>query len=349
LFRILCSAGFQWRPAQALYLTLVYKAFGVHPLGYHIANAVLLATAVYLFYLALSILGQSRFLAIAVPLVYMLLSNYSTNRVWLVVPGNLCMAFCALNLYALLRTAQTRGSVALAWAALSLVALVASALAWEIAMPLLVVNVLLAIWMRPRNRSATDSLDSSMGLRLAVAGNLVALALLGIFKTKSAVRFHAERLSLSWVKYVLKGAVRVHLIDYGVRLPKVLYLALRLNPNWESYVLAVLLGFSILWYLKSASDAVKIQTKASDMYKFIACGLVVFATGNAIFLLAPGEVGSTDTGVGNRINIAASVGVAMIFVGSIRVLSTLNTQQSVAQCYRTFSCRDFVRDGFSSQ
>jgi hypothetical protein len=323
LFRFLVArGGMEWRPVQALYLTLLYKLSGVHPLGYHVANTVLFAAITCLFYLCLSLLDQPRLLAIAVPLVYILLPNYSTNRFWLIVPGTLCMVFYFLNLYALLRASQARGLSGLAWAALSVVALLASALSWEVALPLFAVNLFLALW-QGRHRWAKKNTRVRLGLTAAVIGNLVALASVGLFKAETAVRFHANKLSLTWLKYVVFGAVRVHFIDYGVRLPRVLYLAARMNPDWKSYVLAGILGLGIFWYLNNALSSNNTRTPASHMLKFMAWGLLVFAAGNAIFVLAPGEVGFVTTGVGNRINIAAAVGAAMIFVGGIGFLGSL--------------------------
>ena len=209
LFRFLYSTGFGWRPVQALYLTLLYNIFGVHPLGYHVVNAILLATIACFFYLSLSLLDQPRSLAIGVPLVYLLLPDYSTNRFWLCVPGNFCMAFYFFNLYALLRAAQIRGRSALAWGARIVIALFVSALAYEIAVPLFVVNFMLAKWQENRKRSTKESADLGLGLRFALICNALALASVMLFKMTTAARFHAHSFSLSWIKYIVKGSIRV--------------------------------------------------------------------------------------------------------------------------------------------
>jgi len=323
LFRLLYSTGFRWRPVQAVYLTLLYETFGVHPLGYHVVNAILLATIACFFYLSLSLLDQPRSLAIGVPLVYVLLPDYSTIRFWICVPGTFCMAFYFINLYTLLRAAQTRGRPALAWMALSVISLFVSTLAYEIAIPLFVVNFMLVKWQDNLKRSTKEGVDFGLGWRFALVCNALALASVLLFKMNTAVRFHPHNFSLSWIKYVVKGSIRVHFIDYGIRLPWLSYLAVRLNPDRQSYALAAILSLSILWYAKSTSQSESTGTAASDMFKFLACGLLVFGAANIMLLVAPGQIGFTTTGAANRTNIATSVGIAMIVVGAIRLLGSL--------------------------
>jgi len=325
LFRLLLSGNMRMRPVQVLYLTLLYKLFGLHPLGYHIMTATLMATMACLLYLSLSLLKHPRFIAIAISSVYILLPNYSTDRIWLSVPADLSMTLCFLNLYALLRTARTYGPAVFVWAALSVLAFATSALAYEVAMPLLVVNLALAIWQGRRKLSVKNTGEFSIGLGLAIVGNFAALASVMLFKVKTTVRPYSESVSLSWIEYVAKGAMRVHFVDLGIRLPYILYCAVRLNPQWENYVLAGILALGVVQYAKGAFDPDKDRMRVSDTFKLIACGILVFAAGNAIFLVTPRviEFGFAVTGAVNRVNIAASVGVAIIVVGIIRLAASM--------------------------
>ena len=45
------------RPGQILYMSILYKLFGLEPLGYHVVNTTVLAVASVLFYLVLRQLG----------------------------------------------------------------------------------------------------------------------------------------------------------------------------------------------------------------------------------------------------------------------------------------------------
>jgi len=46
-----------FRPGQILYMAILYKLFGLEPLGYHVVNTTVLAVASVLFYLVLRQLG----------------------------------------------------------------------------------------------------------------------------------------------------------------------------------------------------------------------------------------------------------------------------------------------------
>ena len=70
------------RPVQIFYQATLYWLFGSDPLGYHFVNAGVLVLLTLLFYLILRELGQSRLLALSIPMIYALLPHYSTDRLW---------------------------------------------------------------------------------------------------------------------------------------------------------------------------------------------------------------------------------------------------------------------------
>ena len=112
------------RPLQAIELSALYGLFGSDPLGYHVFNALVLATAVVLFHLSLRRLGFARVLALLIPLIFGLLPNYSTDRVWIAVfQANAAMALYFLSLFADLRFAASPGARAWLWKALAASAL----------------------------------------------------------------------------------------------------------------------------------------------------------------------------------------------------------------------------------
>jgi hypothetical protein len=217
------------------------------------------------------------------------------------------------------------------WAALSVLTFAASALAYEVAMPLLVVNLALAIWQGRCKLSVKNTGEFSMGLGLAIVGNFAALASVMLFKLKTTVRPYSESVSLPWIEYVAKGAMRVHFVAFGIRLPYILYCAVRQNSQWENYVLAGFLALGVVLYAKRAFDPDKDRMLGADTFKLIACGILVFAAGNAIFLVTPRvlEFGYAVTGAVNRVNIAASVGVAIIVIGVIRLAASIIARDTV--------------------
>ena len=119
----------------------------------------------------------------------------------------------------------------MAWAALSVMALLISGLDYEVTIPLFVLNLLVVVWRASRNESLRLGIRSNLGWAVAVISNCVAFISLLIFKAKKVVRFHGDSVTLSWVKYVVRGAVKVHFIDYGIRLPLIVYRAARLSPD----------------------------------------------------------------------------------------------------------------------
>ena len=92
------------RPVQMVYLAVLYDLFGLSPLSFHIANALCLAAISVVFYLTLREIWMRRLLVLALPLVYLLLPHYSTDRFWIAAhQANLSMVFYFLSLLGLSR------------------------------------------------------------------------------------------------------------------------------------------------------------------------------------------------------------------------------------------------------
>src|SRR5262245_56242582 len=60
-----------------------YKLFGLNPLGYHLINTIFFVTSFAFLYLILREFRQPRALCLAIPIIYMLLPAYSTDRFWI--------------------------------------------------------------------------------------------------------------------------------------------------------------------------------------------------------------------------------------------------------------------------
>ena len=87
---------------------------------------------------------------------------------------------------------------------------------------------------------------------------------------------------------------------------------------------AGLLGLIILVYLQKIGG--KWETSGSTAWlKVIACGLGVFALGYGIFLTNRNVSIGVTTGIGNRIAIAAAIGVALSLVGAFGWISDIWT------------------------
>jgi hypothetical protein len=343
LFRYMLSPQVQMRPVQVLYLSGLYWLFGFHPLGYHLVNTAVLVVIPLLFYVALRELGQPRIVALAVPIVYVLLPHYSTDRFWIAaIQANLSMALYFLSLYSDARAVRSRTASFWSWKLLGLLSLLGSTLAYEVALPLFLLN-LLVVWSRGRQQdgSATTLPGGPPRVFVLMGSNLVALFAVLLFKRFSTIRIGDNSIGFAEYTYWIlrravalnsadydaglniKRALAVSYGDYGLGLPRVVWKILRDYPDPAVFTLAGLLGLIIFSYLyrpmvhEASGDIIN----RSTMMKCIATGVVVFALGYAIFLTNYNVI-FTPTGIGNRTAIAASVGIALTFVGGMGWLST---------------------------
>ena len=88
------------RPVQALHFAILYKPFGLRPLGYHLANTATFFLGLCAFYIALRSLTERRLMSLATTVIYGLLPHYSTDRFWYATfNANVSMVFYFLSLY----------------------------------------------------------------------------------------------------------------------------------------------------------------------------------------------------------------------------------------------------------
>ena len=130
------SVTFPGRPVQGLYLTLLYRAFGLEPLGYHLVNSAMLAVAAALLCTLLVRLGVGRAQSFATTVLFVLLAQLSTVRVWYAsfqVP--LSMALMLVSMHCMISFYRSGKA---GWAGAAIVAAVLSLAAYEIFAPLLV-------------------------------------------------------------------------------------------------------------------------------------------------------------------------------------------------------------------
>jgi hypothetical protein len=308
------------RPSQVLYLAGLYWLFGLEPLGYHLANgAVLLASGVLL-YLVLCELEQPRPLALSVPLVYALLPHYSTDRFWVAAfQATLSMVLYLLSLYADLGALESRRLRWWVWRAVGVLSLIGSGLAYEVTLPLLLALNPLLLWHRAQqlSRSTTAARITRTRWLLLLAGNVAALTLVVAYKALVTVRVNVEMDFVSHVAGLVAGAVRVNYGTYGLGLPYLIWWILRHRPDLPTLAVAGVLGlviFTYLWHVTRWSRSA--LPNKTTWLKLIGLGVVVFGLGYAVFLVNA-DVWFTSASLGNRIAIAAALGVALTLVGGL--------------------------------
>ncbi len=311
------------RPFEAAFYAILYPIVHLRPLPYHLLNGFVLVAVGVLTYLTLRELTGNRLLSIAVALIYILMPNYSTTRFWFdVLEVNASVAFCLFSLYAGLRATRVRPSHPYAWLSGSLIAAVASALWYELAMPVLLLIPLFA-WLRTTIRDgATFRIRRPTVVQLVLTvlntSTLVALALFKVTHTPRAV------LPGDYLHYLISLAVntlRMNYGWYGVAVPRVLWTIAHNYFSIENLLVALAVGVLAAVYLYKVSAASSWISRPLAGGALVG-GVLVFMLGYAIFLTNH-NVGFSPTGANNRTAMVAALGVAASLVGLFAGLSSV--------------------------
>ncbi|HEX5387011.1 MAG TPA: hypothetical protein VFW66_09950 [Gemmatimonadales bacterium] len=323
LYRVLSGEGqLLMRPGQKAYEALLFRAFGLAPLGYHVVNAAVLVLTGVLFLLSLRALGLSRRASVATALLYSLLPHYSSARVWFAsFQAPLSMAAYFLSLYAGLRSIRSAGATAWTWLAVSLAGLIASALAYEVALPLFLLNALLYEWRRrsvARARTAHVTVWSTAAAALTVAA----------FKMLATTRLSGG-LTLGYLHGMVEQIARINLWVYGVGAPLTIRAALS-GAGAAALLMALALALGTWLYLSAMPLSASAGSGRSPGW-LVAGGAAVFLLGHAVFLTT--NVSFSATGADNRTAIASAAGLALAWVG-IAVWMTERLPKGVTAAWR---------------
>jgi len=311
-----------YRPGQAANLGILYWLFGLTPLGYHVVNALVLAAIGPLCYLVLRECGQSRLIAIAIPLVWLCLPHYATNRYWyaaFAVP--LCTLFYFASLYADLRVVRPGRLGAFAWKVLAIAGLLASVLTYEIWLPLFFLSPLL-VWYRSHQpgvpaTAPPGGLDIRAAARLGLP-TLLAIIALTVYKLLVSTRLKPASITehVVWFWGLLRDAVFTTLGgDFGLRLPTTLGAITRDYPDSLIAAVSVLGGAIVLAVLLRADGrSGGEELRAGRMLALAGLGVLLFFAGYAIFF-ASFNAAVSSTGANNRTAMASTAGLAFIIVG----------------------------------
>lgn len=339
-------ASFLDRPAQGVYSVLLFRCFGLQPIGYHVTNAVVLALVTVLLYLALRRLQPSRVAALGVALVYAVLPNYSTDRFWFAAfAAPLSIAFYLLSLLIDLDAAGLRGRALAARRAASVAALLVSVMLYETALPFFFINPFLAWWSHKRDRETgkqgresfyepSGEKDSRPLFWLAFLGvNAIVLVAVAIYKARTSPRLHAPLglLALMWsiaanlfrggfkdgdYDLNLRAAFHANYVDYLFGLPKVVWSLQQHHPLAWLPLVSLAFGAIVFLYVRLVGDDLTPRSSIA----LIVAGVATFLLGYAMFLTNK-AIQITPTGIGNRTSIAAALGVAITAIGVFGLLT----------------------------
>lgn len=304
------------RPVQVAYQTLLYNAFGLNALGYHLVNTVILAVMGAACYLVLRELDVPRLPAVAVAVMYGVLPHYSTDRFWWAAFGyGAAMTFALASMYADLRALRSRGAALWLWKTAALAGLTLSGLGYEIALPLLAASVPM-LWYRSRHPTAGPLIQKigRAGAIVFLGSSIVVLAAVVAFKLAFPVGVGVGGNYLLHLSRLALGSAATSFGSYGWGLPESTRWAVS-TADRATLAAGVVLAGSIAVYLGAHGrrDA-SLMWPVRNWLRLMAGGAFVFALGYGIFL-TNGRILFSSTGISNRVAIAAAVGVAMIWVG----------------------------------
>ena len=315
------------RPVQGLYFAGLYELFGLRPLGHHIVNTLVLSVCAALFYLLLVRLRFGRALAFAAAILFIMLPQLSTVRVWFAafqIP--LSLALMLISIHCQLSFARRRSR---AWLAGAIVAAVLSIAAYEIFAPILAGFAAGLLFLSSR-RAPRAQRKRSLVSAAAVLGIVVLAAAYKLMfsgRTGDVVDPH---------RYVA-GLIQFFRVDYDWRVDSSLNLFATTSAHFwapvrgywtgaqglfsgnagaQVTIIAIFVAAVAWWRLNSADQPA--GTPAPR--RLLALGIAAFVLGNVTFLIVP-AVAFTSTGIGNRVHVAAALGVAAIFTAIIALLT----------------------------
>jgi hypothetical protein len=319
---------FAARPVQGLYFVSLFELFRLHPLGYHMANTAVLVGAISLFYLLLVRLHVGRVESLAASLLFLMLPQLSTVRVWYAafqIPLSLLLMLASMH--AQLSFSRT-GKVV--WLAPAIGAAILSVGAYEIFAPLLAgfAAVLLVFWWRSSPRDSRSRWWVALSSAAAVAL---------IFATIAYKVFQSGRAGpIADPNRYVAGLRQLVRPDYDWRVDSGLNIFAMAQAyfwapvkGWWTGVVTLLTGKSgvevtLLGVAIAAVAFWRLIVTDGDGSRtprpMLAIGIAAFILGHAVFLLVP-YIAFTSTGIDNRTQVAAAIGVALIFTAFLSVIS----------------------------
>ena len=314
------ESGAAARPIQGLYDLFLYRVFGLHPLGYHLTDTLVIFLALCFFYLAFRYLFESRAVALAVALVYGLMPQYSSVRLWYASDTiALSMLFYFLAIYSDTRYLQSpRGG---RWAIAGGLCLILAGLTYEAFLPLFLVNAVLIglkqIHLRSRGVKFTRS---RLAWWLFYLRNPPLIALILWYKFLVSRRAHLPGFSF---RNIVPAAMDLTFGAYGVRLPHVL--ATIWHRYWDTprFIVALAIVAIVAFYLaRFAAAAPPLPFRPVPFFAALLCvGFLLTGLAYVYFWGGFGFGFGVNTGINNRVATGASVFAAFSIVGFAGLLS----------------------------
>jgi hypothetical protein len=307
---------------QCLLIGGTYHLAGAAPLAFHAVNTATLITAAVLLQAALRALRLPRAPALGVALLWAMLPHYATDRFWMAaMQASASAALCFLAAYAQLRSVPAGPRARVGWWTLATAAGIFCVLAYEVFLPLLLITPVLT-WLHARRRAAdgvtrAGTLAHGRGLLTLLALAAVPLAPVLAWKVAVTTRLAGAdgwAAQLAWFSWMLRSYTAVSAVDLSLWLPRVVWRLGRYHPTPHAVPVALACalaaGAYVAW-LGIRADGGRLRPRLA--LGMVAAGAALFYAGFAVFVTTM-SASVTPSGIGNRVVIAAAVGVALIWV-----------------------------------
>jgi hypothetical protein len=337
LFSIMMHSSANTRPVQVVSTVLLYDQFGLSPFGYQMVIWFIYSLLAPALYLVLWAFGQPRLFALAVALLAVCLPHCSTNRFWLsALQIPLSAVFYFIGLYCDIRTATQGERHKLVWDRVGTIALLCSTLAYELTLPLFLLNPFIA-GLTQQTPGVSRFRMVTLPIAALLARNASLVVVIAAFKVMNNNRGQISAKLLENLLYNLGTKFAFHrhegdygfnlwefigkdLVQYGIGLPYTAVKALVRYSHLQEVAFAAVVGAAVAVILL---PAVRIATPLSRgrWLAMFATGFVLALAGYAIFFIR-GEYQFTVAGIGNRVSMMAVPGIAIALIGITGFIST---------------------------
>lgn len=336
LLQVATTPNTQMRPLQNIYDVLLYMTFHLNPIGYQIANVCILSAISILFYFVLKQLTLPRFLAVSIPVLYIFLPMYSTDRFWYAsFQISLSLLFYFLSLRFGLQSFinnknQARNQL------ISIGSMILSILSYEITLPMFLLNLFLFWHVRgPENKNEQSKSSKVIFILL----NLITLLTTIIFKLLTTIRLD-NHITFDYFSYLINLLVSMFSTNYVYWLEHfiaILQKSVAISANPFTIETGSIIFIAIFFYISYIATKSRISLPDSIWFsKLFFFSFVIFILGYAIFITNT-NVGFSLIGMENRVAIGAAIGIAISFVSFIGILSNIFRSDKIAKVFFSFT------------
>lgn len=328
------------RPIEALHFLVMFKMFGLRPVGYHVFNLVMEIIAGWLFYFCLVRMTGKRLIALAGASLFLLYPSHNATHYWVVCSSvTLSLIFYFGSLLANLE-AEIRKKPFLH--VLSAVLFLIGVLNYEVFVPLVAINVLVVFFIAMKTE----------GMKRAFISSSLVVVLLGIATAMASayISWIVELVGSAWLHHVMFDYnLMTTTISKGFyyNFPWVAFafffekIALKFQfgvafTDWLLMLSMILLFCISSWFLLKLGSSSSnngdeseslfpefksLKSNSQAIWLFLL-GLITIFVSYTIFGLNDSYEPTFGTLV-NRVNTGASIGVTFIFCSLVIYLFNL--------------------------